>query len=85
VGRLLKHIGGAQVAWDPGFQCWSREPKAAETYLGNWGLVVVLTASALSKVLSARSFLERTDDSFWLCQDRDGGKAQSWCLGRGGF
>jgi len=29
----------------PGFQSLSREPKAWETYLGSWGLVVVLRAS----------------------------------------
>jgi hypothetical protein len=38
-----------------GFQGSSREPKAAETYLGSWGLVLVLTASEESKVLRARS------------------------------
>jgi hypothetical protein len=31
------------------------EPNAAETYFGSWGLVVVLTASALGKDLSDRS------------------------------
>jgi hypothetical protein len=34
-------IGGAEVA---GFQGRSREPKAAETYLGSCGPVVALTA-----------------------------------------
>ena len=31
------------------------EPKAAETYLGSWGPVVVLTASGEGKLLRSRS------------------------------
>ena len=45
-------VSASQVAW---FQGWSREPKALEMYLGSCGLVVVLTASALFKVLRSRS------------------------------
>ena len=41
----------------PGFQGWSREPKAAETYFGSCGPVVVLTASGEGKLFNDRSRL----------------------------
>ena len=43
----------AEGRW-PGFQGSSREPKAAETYLGSWGPVVALTALGEGKLLRSR-------------------------------
>ena len=50
-----------------GFQGWSREPMAAETYFGNCELVVMLTASALGDVFSMTgASLTLGDDQLWL-------------------
>ena len=52
-------VGAAEVAW---FQGRSREPKAAETYLGSCGPVVVLTAFGEGKLLMVR----RVTMSIWM-------------------
>ena len=55
----------------PGFQGWSREPKAAETYLGSCGPVVVLTALGEGKLLRIPECVEGLDKFLGVGQDGD--------------
>jgi hypothetical protein len=48
----------------------SREPKAAETYLGSCGPVVVLTAFGEGKFFRSRRVFEGLDDFLGVGQDR---------------
>jgi hypothetical protein len=60
-------VGASEVSW---FQGRSREPKAAETYLGSCGPVVVLTALGEGKILRSRR-VSRAWTSFWVGQNGD--------------